>query len=99
MSNQIPTNPDEYCEVADPTWHDHIKFFFRQFDKDCMDPRGIDLGRYQAVRDKASSIYSRVRRRDGPRRMPTDLAWAEERVQTFRNSVDRKDQELPPRKG
>ncbi len=88
MNNQAPTNPDSFDEVSDPTWHDHIKYFFRQADKDCMGPKGVDLESYQAVRDKSSSIYSRVRRRSGPRRMPTDLAWATERVETFKNWVN-----------
>lgn len=83
--DQVPKDPDSYTEVSDPTWHDNIKLFFRQFDKNCMGAQGIKLGQYQQVKDKASSIYSRVKRREGPKKMPTDLTWSMERVNTFKN--------------
>ena len=84
-TNQTPTNPDEYQEVENPTWHQNIKFFFREFDINCMKEKGIQLNIYDDVKNKSSSIYSRVKRREGERKMPMDLTWHMERVKTFKN--------------
>lgn len=84
-TNQTPSNPDQYQEVENPTWHQNIKLFFRDFDINCMKEKGIRLNVYDDVKNKSSSIYSRVKRREGSRKMPMDLTWHINRVKTFKN--------------
>jgi hypothetical protein len=70
--------------MAGPTWENPIKSFFRQFDIDSMTDMGIDLGKYESVRDNAGEIYTRTKAGE----MPCDEPWPQDKVATFGQWVD-----------
>ena len=71
--------------IEDPTYMEHVRHFFTSEDKQCMGAF-IDLSTYAGVRDNHVRIYATTRNGSMPKGRP---AWSTERVQTFRNWIDR----------
>jgi hypothetical protein len=70
--------------MANPTWNDPIKTYFRPFDIESMEPMGINLGDYGSVKEHAAAILDRVA--EGS--MPCDGPWVQTWVDTFRQWVN-----------
>ncbi|ESZ65339.1 hypothetical protein X727_28365 [Mesorhizobium sp. L103C119B0] len=78
--------PDSEDKVVDnPTFLEHIKFFFEAIDVDHMAPRGVDLATYDGVKANATSIYSQTK--SGSMPPEPERRWSQNRVKTFKNWI------------
>ncbi len=81
---------DDDPVVANPTYMEHVRFFFRQMDADHMRSQGIELGTYAGVKKNASRIFTHT----APPRatMPPKAAdkWSANRSATFQNWINNK---------
>jgi hypothetical protein len=71
--------------VVNPTFLEHIRFFFDAIDIDHMLARGIDLATYDGVKANATSILAQTR--NGQMPPEPERRWSSNRVKTFRNWI------------
>lgn len=73
--------------IANPTYLGEIRHFFDPEDIDHMGRLGVDLSTYEALRDRATSVYFRTKPPNAS--MPPDPArhWSVERSETFANWI------------
>lgn len=74
--------------IDNPTWYEHVRYFFEQEDIEHMGQLGLDLATYDGVRNSASSIFFQTLPPNG--RMPPDPArkWSQERSDNFRKWIE-----------
>lgn len=70
---------------GDITWEDEVSSYFTQLQVGCMRQQGIDLSSYEAVRDNAQAILSRVSKQPGdPGFMPAGgQRWEQGQIDRF----------------
>ena len=73
--------------IADPTYLGEIRHFFEPEDIEHMGLLGVDLSTYEALKERATSVYFRTKPPNAT--MPPDPArqWSEERSETFANWI------------
>ena len=73
--------------IANPTYFGNIRHFFDPEDLEHMGRLGVDLSTYEALRDRATSVYFRTKPPNPS--MPPDPArhWSAERSETFANWI------------
>jgi tyrosinase len=74
--------------VADPTYLGHVRHFFDAEDIQHMGRLGVDLSTYEALKERATSVFFRTRPPNPT--MPPDPArhWSPERSETFANWIE-----------
>lgn len=73
--------------IENPTYLEHIRYFFEEQDHNCMFKRGIDLSTLNSLKDRANSIYFQTRPPHAKMPPQTDRRWSKERSETFLNWI------------
>lgn len=73
--------------VKNPTYMNHIQYFFDQKDIDCMNREleDFDLSTYKGVRKNAGRVFSQTLQPGGNMPPQADRKWSKARSKTFRN--------------
>jgi hypothetical protein len=61
-----------------------IRPLFRTFDVESMEPAGLDLSSYEAVKGQAAAIFEALT----DKRMPCDAPWSQADIQKFKFWMD-----------
>jgi hypothetical protein len=70
--------------MANVSYATDISPLFRTFDIESMQPTGLDLSSYAAVKQKAEAIYRVL----AAKKMPCDNPWSESKTQKIKDWID-----------
>lgn len=73
--------------IENPTYLEHIRYYFEEQDHVCMFKRGIDLSTLDSLKERANSIYFQTRPPEAKMPPQVERQWSEERSETFLNWI------------
>ena len=73
--------------IENPTYLEHIRYFFEPVDVEHMGRRGIDLSTYEGVKSRATSVYLQTKPPNASMPPEEERKWSAERSETFANWV------------
>lgn len=77
--------PDEIIE--NPTYMEHIRYFFEEIDLDHMKKKGIDFSTYEKLKERSTDVYFQTLPPNANMPPEADRKWSFERSQTFMNWI------------